>query len=109
MNLNTFNFWVSEGVATPDEGTSLDDGFEVVAQYFSPTDAHVVADCLRVAGIPAFIADANLVQANYLLAIAVGGVRIRVPTQHAVEAREVIAAFERGGYALADDDEVYRS
>ena len=78
--------------------------FKTVAQFLSPTDAFVVASCLEAAGIPAFVADANLVQANSLLAIAVGGVRVRVPTAHVAEAQEVIAAFHRGDYALLDDD-----
>ena len=49
------------------------------------------------------VADANLVQTNSLWSIAVGGVRIRVPEMRVGEAEEVIAAFNRGDYALADD------
>jgi hypothetical protein len=82
--------------------------FTTVAQLLSPTDAYLLAGCLQAAGIAAVVADANLIQANYLLAIAVGGVRILVPTAHATEATAVIAAFHRGDYSLADDDESYR-
>ncbi|MDO8989742.1 MAG: hypothetical protein Q7U91_08915 [Sideroxyarcus sp.] len=39
---------------------------------------------------------------------AVGGVRIRVPAARAAEAREVIAAYHRGDYALSEDDDSYR-
>lgn len=105
---NFRNFWVSEDIALTDEDANHGDDFEVIAQYYSPTDAHLMAACLSAAGIPAFIADANLVQANYLLAIAVGGVRIRVRTKHVAEAREVIAAFERGDYAIADDEAYHK-
>lgn len=82
--------------------------FTTVAQLLSPTDAYLLAGCLQAAGIAAVVVDANLIQANYLLAIAVGGVRILVPTPRVVDAAAVIAAFHRGDYALADDDESYR-
>jgi len=82
--------------------------FTTVAQLLSPTDAYLLAGCLQAAGIAAVVVDANLIQANYLLAIAVGGVRILVPTPRVVNAAAVIAAFHRGDYALADDDESYR-
>lgn len=82
--------------------------FTTVAQLLSPTDAYLLAGCLQAAGIAAVVADANLIQANYLLAIAVGGVRILVPSALAGDAAAVIAAFNRGDYALADDDQSYR-
>lgn len=84
------------------------DSLATVAQLLSPTDGYLLAGCLQAAGIPAFVADANLIQANYLLAIAVGGVRILVPNDRASEAAAVIVAFNRGDYALADDDESCR-
>lgn len=84
------------------------DSFATVAQLLNPTEAYLLAGCLQAAGIAAVVADANLIQANYLLAIAVGGVRILVPTARASDAAAVIAAFNRGDYALADDDQSYR-
>jgi hypothetical protein len=87
----------------------VDDNYEgdyvTVAQYLNPTDAHIVSMCLEAAGITAIVADANLVQTNSLWAIAVGGVRIRVPEMHVAEAEDVIAAFNRGDYALADEED----
>jgi len=82
--------------------------FETVAQLLNPTDAYVLAGCLEAAGIPTVVADTNLVQVHSLLAIAVGGVRIRVPAARADEAKKVIAAFHRGDFALPDDDDSYR-
>lgn len=77
-----------------------------VATYLIPTEAHIVRSCLEAAGIPAVVADANLAQVYSLLTPAIGGVRILVQESHMDRAREVIAAFERGEYKLADDFDV---
>ncbi|MBI2276502.1 MAG: DUF2007 domain-containing protein [Dechloromonas sp.] len=79
--------------------------YEVVARYLNPTDAYVVRACLEMAGIPALIADAQLVQTNSLWAVALGGARLLVPAAYLAEAGNVIAAFNRGEYSLTDDDE----
>lgn len=91
------------GADSADDSADYEGDFETVARFLDPTDAHIVAACLEAAGITTLIADANLVQTNALWAIATGGVRILVPATHADEARQVIAAYERGDYALADD------
>ena len=78
--------------------------FVTVAQYLDPTDAHIMRSCLEAAGVPAIVADANMVQMHSLLSIAVGGVRIRVPENCVTEAKEVIEAFNRGDFALQDDE-----
>lgn len=75
-----------------------------VAAYPEPTLAHIVQGCLAAAGIPAVVADDNLVQTNLLWTTAVGGVRILVPQQHMDDAKAVIAAFERGEFALPDGE-----
>ena len=82
--------------------------FTTVAQTFIPTDAYLIAARLEAEGIPAIVADSNFVQANTLLAIAAGGVRVRVPVSFAAEAQKVIEALNRGDFALSDDDESYR-
>ncbi|MDP1612482.1 MAG: hypothetical protein Q8M11_15630 [Sulfuritalea sp.] len=79
--------------------------YELVARFLNPTDAYVLCSCLKMAGVPALVADAELVQTNSLWAVALGGARLLVPALHVGEAREVIAAFNRGEYALPDDDE----
>ena len=91
--------------SSADDSADYEGDFETVARFLDPTDAHIVAACLEAAGIAALVADANLVQTNSLWAIAAGGVRILVPATHADEARQVIAAFDRGDYALRDDDD----
>ncbi len=74
-----------------------------VARRFTPIDAHVLCACLVAAGIPAIVADAELVQTNMLWSIAVGGVSLRVPQAFVQEANEVIAAFERGEFSLDEN------
>lgn len=105
---------VSRGLNIPDtitpqnECAPYEGDFAAVAQVLNPIDAYLIAGCLEAAGIPAVVADTNLVQLNSLLAIAVGGVRIRVPAARVAEARNAIAAYHRGDFALAEEDESYR-
>lgn len=77
-----------------------------IAKYLIPTDAHVVCGCLVAAGVPAVVADDNHVQANLLLAPALGGVRILVPEAFLQQGYEVLHAFERGDFQLRDDEDV---
>ena len=39
------------------------------------------------------------------MSIAGGGVRVQVRSDHVDQAREVIAAFERGDFALDDEEQ----
>lgn len=78
----------------------------IVARYLIPTDAYVMQGCLVAGGVPAVIADANHMQADMLIAPAIGGVRILAPASYLQQARAVLDAFERGEYALSDDADV---
>ena len=78
---------------------------QIVEKNLTPTEAHVMCSCLQAAGVPAVTGDVNLVQAYSLLSIAVGGACIRVPPAFVAEARDVIAAYKRGEFALEDDFE----
>jgi hypothetical protein len=80
-----------------------EDDFVTVARYLDATDAHLMCSCLQAAGLDAMLGDAHLVQTNGLWAIALGGVRVRVPQSQVAHAQDVIAAFERGDLALKDD------
>ena len=75
----------------------------IVAKNLSATEAHMLCGCLRAGGVPAETADTNLAQTHSLLSIAIGGASVRVPANYVDEARTVIAAFERGDFALGDD------
>jgi hypothetical protein len=61
---------------------------------------------LEIEGVPAVIADANMVQVYPLLSVAVGGVRVLVPDSYLERAREIAAAVSRGDYALDDKTDV---
>jgi hypothetical protein len=95
-------------ITTEYETARYEGDFETVARFLNPTDAHITCACLEAAGVPAFVADANLVQLNSLLAIALGGVRVLVPASRVAEAKDVIRAFNRGDFALPDDGDFYR-
>ena len=90
-------------IATASETARYEGDFETVARFLNPTDAHITCAYLEAAGVPAFVADANIVQMNSLFAIALGGVRVLVPASRVAEAKDVIQAFNRGDFALPDD------
>jgi hypothetical protein len=104
----------SRGLTLPDPTTTASEtanyegDFETVARFLNPIDAHLICACLEAAGVPASVADANLVQTNSLWAIALGGVRVLVPASRVAEAKDVIEAFNRGDFALPDDGDFYR-
>ncbi|MEO7497118.1 MAG: hypothetical protein ABIT83_25490 [Massilia sp.] len=75
----------------------------IVAQYLDPTEALLAQGCLVAGGLPAVVADANMVQAYSLIASAVGGVRVMVPQAHLQQAREMLDALKRGDFALDDN------
>lgn len=77
-----------------------------VAKFLVPTDAYVVQGCLAASGIPAVVADANHVQADLLIAPALGGVRVLVPESFLRQAHEILAALARGEYELSEDADV---
>ncbi|GAB3467336.1 hypothetical protein GCM10027321_34620 [Massilia terrae] len=77
-----------------------------VARYLVPMEARLAQGCLVAAGIPAVLADEQLLQANMLLAPAVGGVRILVPQEHLQESVSVLEALKRGDFALDEDTDV---
>lgn len=78
----------------------------IVAKYLVPTDAFLAQGCLVAGGIPAVVADANHVQADFLIAAAIGGVRVMVPQAYLQEARTMLDALRRGDYALDENFDV---
>jgi hypothetical protein len=78
----------------------------IVARYLIPLEASLMQGCLEASGIPAVLADAHLMQTDLLLAPALGGVRILVPSTYVQQAQAVLEAFARGEFALDDDADV---
>ena len=67
------------------------------------TEARLLASALVAAGIPAVVADANLIQADVLLTTATGGVRLMVPASMALAGRDELAKVKSGAYELEGD------
>lgn len=76
-----------------------------IARPYKPIEANLLKGVLEAAGIPASVADANLVQAHSWMANAVGGVRVQVPASLVEHAKRVLADFENGAYQLDDDED----
>lgn len=94
----------ADAAVAEEERADYPGDLQTVARYLNPTDAHIVCGCLVAAGVPAIVADANVVQANSLWTVALGGVRVLVPAPRLAEARDVIEALGRGEFALPDDE-----
>ena len=85
----------------PDEDIDL----VTVAQFANPLKANVLRACLESHGIFAYCWGEHLGVANIFMSIAGGGVRVQVRSDQVDQAREVIAAFERGDFALDDEEQ----
>ena len=65
----------------------------------------MLAACLQDRGVPAFVADADTVQTNMLLSIALGGVRLQVPEALIERAQAIMESYDRGDFALKDSED----
>ena len=77
----------------------------ILKRDLDPTQAHLLTSFLRRCGVHAETGDADLVRIQPLLSIALGGAKIRVPQSQVAQALQLLAAFERGEFALDDDFE----
>lgn len=74
-----------------------------VATFIDPTDAHILRARLEAEGIPAYVVNEHHVRLNWFQAMALGGARVQVAATDVEEARQVVAAIERGEFALPDE------
>lgn len=81
-----------------------DGDWHTLVRFFSPTEAYLLRGVLQAGGVPAMVADAHLVQAHSLLASAIP-VRVMVPMRLLTQAEAVVEAYQRGDFALPDEDE----
>lgn len=82
------------------------DDYCLLARIMIPTDAHLMRGCLEASGLDVILTDDQHMQADMLLAPAIGGARLLVHERDLVRAKEVLAAYERGDLALDDDADV---
>jgi hypothetical protein len=64
---------------------------QTIATFSKPEDAHLLRMRLNAGGIEAFVQDENMVQMDWLLSNAVGGVRVQVADEDADAARDYLA------------------
>lgn len=61
-----------------------------VATFDHLPDAHIALGRLHAEGIAAWLADANLVQTDWLYSIAVGGIKLQVNSSDVERAQRVL-------------------
>ena len=92
---------------TPRHASPLSPGDMVtVARRFDPLAAELLRGRLAADGIPAVLGDPHTVQTDALLTVALGGVRIRVPTEYEQQALRAIADVDGGAFALDESSDV---
>lgn len=72
-----------------------------VSVHDSPIEALIVRGRLECEGITAFVAFEHHIWANWLILIALGGVRIQVPSASTPAAADVLAAIRAGEFETA--------
>lgn len=77
-----------------------------IASYQNAIEAHLARGRLEAEGIPAYVCHEHHVTANWLSSLALQGVKIYVHLMNGDRAKEVIAAHDRGEYALEDEEQV---
>jgi hypothetical protein len=70
--------------------------FVVVKIHTSPWEAHVSRALLESEGIPAFLANEHVIWASWRMSLALGGVRVLVPVDHAEAAINVFKNRDAG-------------
>ena len=65
--------------------------YVTVATFDKSTDAHIALGRLAAEGVHALLFDDNMVQMDWLYAIALGGIKLRVQRADAARARGILA------------------
>lgn len=77
--------------------------FTLVASHIDPFEAQIAGGLLQLEGVDAHVGDEQLALANRECRLALGGTRLRMPSEHAERACAVLRAMQAGEYALDDD------
>ena len=75
-----------------------------VAAYTNAIEAHLARLRLEAEGVPAYVAHEHHIGANWTMSVALGGVKVYVHPDDADRAKTLIAAHDRGEFALADEE-----
>lgn len=67
------------------------DEYVTVATFDKSTDAHIALGRLAAEGVQALLFDDNMVQMDWLYAIALGGIKLRVQRVDVTRARRILA------------------
>ena len=78
--------------------------FVTVANSLNSMELEILRARLEAEGIPVHLADINMSQAYSVVAIAIGGARLQVPSEYYEEASQLIAAINSGVLAASDQD-----
>ena len=76
-----------------------------VAEFWNPLEANVLRAYLESQGIFVHVWGEHLGVTHIFLSAASGGIRLQVPRDQVADAKEVIAAFERGDFAIEETPE----
>jgi hypothetical protein len=71
-----------------------------VSTHTTAIEAHIVRGRLEAEGIPAFVLFEHHIWAKWTLSVALGGVRVQVPTLYVEKAAEVLNYIDSGGYQI---------
>jgi len=93
--------------ASTDEapGTEETITFVTVARSLIPSDLQILRARLEADGIPSFVIDDNITRMNSLWSVAIGGAKLLVPQQLALEAKQIIGFVKSGRFALREGDD----
>lgn len=92
----------------PDPEPSVS-GFTTVYRTMSLSEAQLLRARLAAEGFPPYVADEHTVQTDQLLAPAMGGFKVRVPTEMADAARQLLSQIQAGNLAVEDVDHAPQS
>ncbi len=67
---------------------------KTIAAYRDTYEAYLVKGQLEGEGIPAIVADENLVSINWMYSYAIGGVKVKVPENVIDRAQEILASYQ---------------
>ncbi|HEY7638372.1 MAG TPA: DUF2007 domain-containing protein [Steroidobacteraceae bacterium] len=94
----------AEGVGLQENDEPGDDiDLVTVATFTNPLQANVLRACLESHGVFAYVWGEHLGIAHIFLSVASGGMRVQVRSDQVAEARAVMAAFERGEFAIEEE------